>query len=121
MAALHDPWSFFAGDTWNLLGELHYADGTPFNIGPGATLTWELKDKFGSVILDLSLAAGGITVVDPLDTPPSECLITVTPTQSAAIPPGIYQDQLRATDPSGTVSTQMRGTIRVVASFFVAP
>lgn len=119
MAALHERWGFYCGDTWQMNGPLSYADGTPFDLSTGAALQWELKDDQGNVILLLELGAG-ITIADPSDVPPHQCTITVTPAQSALIAPGVYRDQLRAIDPAGLVSTQVVGTIEVRPSFFVS-
>jgi hypothetical protein len=118
MAALHPPFAFTSGDTFPIYACLHYRDGSPFNLGAGAVIEWEMQDCDGNVVLELTLASGGIMVTDPGDTPPYECLITITALQSAAIMPGKYKDQLRATDPSGFVSTQAIGSIEVRKSFF---
>jgi hypothetical protein len=126
MAALHPPFAFTSGDTYPIYACLHYADGSPFNLGAGAVIEWEMQDCDGNVVLELTLAGGGIIVTDPGDTPPNKCLITITPTpilsggQSAAIMPGKYKDQLRAIDPSGFVSTQAVGSIEVRKSFFTS-
>ena len=118
MAALHPPFSFTKGYTFPIYAALHYADGSPFNLGAGAVIEWELQDKDGNVLLELTLVGGGISVTDLTDTPPNKCLITITAVQSAALAPGKYKDQLRAIDPSGFVSTQAVGTIEVRKSFF---
>ncbi len=117
MAALHGPLSFYRGDTWDIDACLHYADGSPFNLGAGAAIVWELKDDAGNVIFSASLAGGGIVVIPDK---PGQCLITVTPTQSAGIAVGKYNDQLRATDPTGFVSTQAVGSTEVRGSFFTS-
>jgi len=110
----HRPEWFQQGDTWQLQGNLHYADGTPFNLGPGCSITWGLQNAAQQVVFTLSLNAG-ITVVDAAG---GVCLITVTPAQSVDIPAGSYVDELQATDPSGLVSTQWQGPIDVKAAFF---
>lgn len=115
----HRPEWFQQGDTWQLQGNLHYADGTPFNLGPGCSITWGLQNPTtGVVVFELSLNAG-ISVVDAAG---GVCLITVTPAQSAGIAamqnPTPYTDQLQATDPSGLVSTQWQGPVEVKPAFF---
>ena len=77
-----------------------------------------------------SIAGGGVVVADLNGPPgggdedaweggapnpyvPHKILIEVTPVQSAAVVPGVYTDRVRATDPSGFVSTQAVGTIEV--------
>lgn len=105
---IHGPLSFVIGDTWPITGQLSYADGTPFNLNAGCAIEWLLQDAAGDIVMDLSLAAGGITVLDPNA---GTCLITVTPSQSGGLVVGAYTDQLRATDPAGLVSTQWQGTI----------
>jgi hypothetical protein len=116
MTAVHDPCAFRVGDTWPIAGLLFYADGTPFNLGAGATVAWELKscgrDEDSVVVLSFALGTG-ITVTNAA----GQILITVTPLQSAAIPPGEYVDWLRAADPAGLVSTQWTGTIKVRPGF----
>jgi hypothetical protein len=119
-AALHPRSAFTCGDTFPIYACLHYADGSPFNLGAGAVIEWEMQDCDGNVVLELTLAGGGIIVTDPGDTPPNKCLITITALQSAAIMPGKYKDQLRAIDPSGFVSTQAVGSIEVRKSFFTS-
>lgn len=116
MAAVHAPCAFYRGDTWDIDGLLFYADGTPFNLHAGAAVQWTLEDAQGNVALALTIGNGGIVVVDAGN---GKCLITVTPLQSAAIAAGKYTDQLRATDPTGFVSTQWVGTIEVRSNFFV--
>jgi len=111
---VHKPEYFQQGDTWQLQGNLHYADGTPFNLGVGCSIEWGLQNSAGQVIFTLALNAG-ITVLDPVN---GICLITVTPAQSDGIIAGAYVDQLQATDPSGLVSTQWTGPISVAAAFF---
>lgn len=118
MAALHQPFVFYRGDTWQIVGTLHYADGGPFNLGAGAVVTWEMQDQTGAVVIEKLLSDGGIAITDPADMPPNQCLITVTAAQSAVIAIGKYRDQLRATDPSGVVSTQAVGEVEVRGSFF---
>jgi hypothetical protein len=111
---IHRPQDFKVGDTWEIQGNLAYADGTPFDLGPGCNLQWAIQNSAGAITLELELG-NGITILDPVN---GICLITVTPTQSAAIPVGSYTDQLQATDPTGYVSTQWEGPINVYASFF---
>lgn len=105
---IHAPLNFVAGDTWPITGQLAYANGLPFNLNAGCAIEWLLEDATGDIVIDLSLAAGGITVLDPNA---GTCLITVTPSQSGGLVVGAYTDQLRATDPAGLVSTQWQGTI----------
>jgi len=120
MSLLHPTLAFKQGDTYPIEATLHYADGKPFNLGAGAVITWVLQDCDGNVILEYTLAGGGISVTEPDDTPPNQCLITITATDSARIKPGEYKDQLRAIDPTGFVSTQAEGTINVSKSFFAS-
>jgi hypothetical protein len=112
---VHGPEHFIEGDTWEIQGNLAYADGTPFNLGAGCAIVWAIEDANGNVVLELSLAAGGIVV---LDAAAGQCLVTTSSMQSAAVGIGTYTDQLRATDPSGYVSTQWSGPIIVEQSFF---
>src|SRR5262249_12446931 len=108
----HKAETFVESDTWEIQGVLHYADGTPFNLGAGCNIVWGMKDSTGSVVLELSLGSGIVV----LDATAGTCLITVSPAQSQAIGAGNYTDQLQATDPTGYVSTQWTGPINVVAS-----
>lgn len=112
---VHPSQTFKTGDTWEIQGNLSYADGTPFNLAAGCSLQWGIEPAAGgSLVLELTLGSG-ITVLDAAN---GICLITVPPVQSSAIPVGSYVDQLQATDPSGYVSTQWTGPINVYASFF---
>ncbi len=111
---VHPPEYFTESDTWEIQGNLAYADGTPFNLGAGCAISWGLKDSTGAVVLELSLGSGIIV----LNAAGGICLITVAPSQSEAVGVGAYTDQLQATDPSGYVSTQWAGPINVTASFF---
>ena len=114
MAALHPFFACYVGDTAEISGTLLYADGTPFNLASGAVVQWTLENAAGAKVLELSLNAG-ITVADETS---GTILITMTPEQTAALPPGRYADQLRATDPNGFVSTQWAGAIEIRPSFF---
>jgi hypothetical protein len=114
VTVFHPPQGFKVGDTWEIQGNLYYADGTPFNLGAGCGILWAIQNAAGSTILQLSLNAG-ITILDPVN---GICLITVLPTQSDLIAVGSYTDQLQATDPTGYVSTQWEGPINAYASFF---
>jgi hypothetical protein len=113
---IHPSQGFKVGDTWEIQGNLYYADGTPFDLGVGCSILWVMQDSNGALFPSspLSLNAG-ITILDPLN---GICLVTLTPTQSAAIPVGSYTDQLQATDPTGYVSTQWEGPINAYASPF---
>jgi len=115
MATTHPPVnSFKPGATWEIQGSLHYANGTPFNLGPGCNIQWALQNSMGQIVLSLSLG-DGITVQDA---DAGICYIIVLPGLSATIPPGSYVDQLRATDPSGYISDQWQGAINIYGSFF---
>jgi hypothetical protein len=115
MTTFHPPENFKQGDTWEIQGNLHYADGTPFNLGDGCTIGWIMEDSAGTQVLSLTLGSG-ITV---LDAAAGTCLITVPPSLSANVGVGTYTDQLQAIDPAGYVSTQWQGTINARKSFFV--
>lgn len=111
---IHSKQAFQVGDTWEIQGVLAYADGTPFDLSVGCALRWGIKPAAGgSLVIELQLG-NGIIVLDAAGI----CLITVAPTQSAAIPVGSYVDQLQAIDPTGYVSTQWTGPIDADASFF---
>lgn len=117
MSTPHPAHSFKPGATWEIRGPLSYANGLPFDLSSGCAIAWAIQsqDNIGTNVLELTLAGGGITVLDAAG---GVCLITVTPSQSAAIPVGNYFDQLRATDPTGYVSDQWAGPINVYKSFF---
>jgi hypothetical protein len=125
MALVHPELRFYVGDTWEIEADLHYADGSPFNLGAGAAVTWQMSDANGNVIFSLSLGAG-VTVADTADNPPYQVAIAVPganaaqpltgnyPT-TAAVLPGRYSDRIIAVDPSGYRSTQCVGVIDVKA------
>lgn len=116
MSNVHEPTAFRRGDTWKIDAIMFYRDGTPFNLGAGAKVEWILKDPAGTQVLSFTLLTGDIVVTDAN----GKCLVTVTPVQSAGLVAAKgFTDQLRATDPSGLVSTQTVGTIEVRDSFFV--
>jgi hypothetical protein len=111
MTALHVEAAFRQGDTFPIFGMLSYADGTPFNLAAGATVEWTLKDC--NDVAALSYAIGtGVVVTDAAN---GKITITVTPSDSSGLAPGVYKDALKATDPNGYVSTQWTGTIKVRA------
>lgn len=110
----HAPERFQVGDTWNIVGILAYADGTPFNLGAGASISWGLQNAAGTLVLSLSVGSG-ITIVDPVN---GICLITVTPLESTGIGAGSFVDQLRAVDPASYVSTQWMGPVIAYPTFF---
>jgi hypothetical protein len=114
MTNVHRSQSFQQGDTWQIQGNLSYADGSPFDLNTGAFVEWGLQDSAGATVIVLTLGAG-IEVIDPNA---GTLLITMTPLQSSGIAVGDYADQLRAIDPLGYVSTQWYGPINVYASFF---
>jgi hypothetical protein len=67
----------------------------------------------GSInLLTLSLGSG-ITI---LNAATATILVVVTPTQSAAIPVGTYQDSLRVRPATGEVFTEWSGIIRAARS-----
>lgn len=106
--------SFKPGATWEIQGNLAYANGTPFNLGPGCNVQWAIRDSSGHTVLSLSLGNN----VSVLDAAGGICYIVVTPSLSASIPPGSYTHQCRATDPTGYISDQWMGAINVHASLF---
>jgi hypothetical protein len=110
MAALHELVAFYAGDTWEICGTLNL-NGSPVNLS-GASVEWKLADGSGNAILDLTIGSG-IAVTDVAG---GGVLITVTPSQSAAIKPCRYRDQLRLTTVDGTVATEWTGFIEVKPS-----
>jgi hypothetical protein len=112
---IHKAENLTQGDTWEILGRLHYADGTPFNLGVGCAIAWKVEDGAGNVIVSATLVGGQISVT-PV---PGECLIVIVPGNTRAIPVGNYTDQLQAIDPTGYTSTQWTGPINVTKSFFV--
>lgn len=111
---IHRPETFTVGDTWELQGTLTYADGSPFNLAAGCNILWAIENSGGTVVLELSLGSG----IEVLDATAGTCLVTVLPSQSDAVPVGIYTDQLQATDPTGYVSTQWQGVVNANATFF---
>lgn len=115
MSTTHPPIdSFKPGATWEIQGNLAYANGTPFNLAPGCNVQWALQNSLGQIVLSLSLG-NGITVIDATS---GICYIVVAPGLSGTIPPGSYVDQCRATDPTGYVSDQWVGAINVYQSLF---
>lgn len=115
MSTTHPPVnSFKPGATWEIQGNLHYANGTPFNLNSGCAIQWAMRNAAGQTVLSLTLG-DGISILSPDS---GVCYIVVTPGRSGAVPPGDYVDQLRATDPSGYVSDQWMGAINVYQSFF---
>ena len=116
MSTPHPAHRFKPGATWEIQGNLAYANGLPFNLASGCFIEWAIQAQAGPDVNVLTLTLGnGIAVLDALN---GVCLITVTPAQSALVPVGKYLDQLRATDPSGYVSDQWAGPINVYKSFF---
>lgn len=111
---VHQPEYMNVGDTWEIEGVLAYADGTPFDLGAGCDIRWAIQDSAGATTI-LKTLGSGITVIDPAA---GTCLITVGPEDSDVVAIGNYTDQLRATDPTGYVSTQWTGPFNVRKSFF---
>lgn len=112
MTTTHNAQTFEKGDTWEIQGTLAYADGTPFDIGVGATVSWSLQDANGAAILTYTLGSGIFIV----DLSKAKILIRVPASVTDTIAPGNYFDELRATDPDGFVSTQWDGEIVVALS-----
>jgi hypothetical protein len=111
MTALHVEAAVRQGDTFPIFGVLRYADGAPFNLAAGAAVEWTLYDCDGNMALSYSLAsdAGQLVVTDVC----GKITITILATDSAELAPGVYTDELVATDPNGYVSTQWTGRIKV--------
>lgn len=115
MTQIHKPLHFAQGETWEILGNLAYADGTPFDLGDGAAIGWKVEDTSGNLITSASLAGGQITTTD-VD---GQCLILLSPGATASLPVGSYVDQLQASDPTGYTSLQWQGPFSIIKSFFV--
>ena len=115
MSQIHKPIYFAQGETWEILGNLAYADGSPFDLGTGAAVGWKVEDASGNLITQATLSGGQITVTGV----PGQCLIVLLPGNTAAIAVGNYVDQLQAVDPTGYTSLQWRGPFNVIKSFFV--
>lgn len=110
MTAKHEPIKFYAGDTWEISGQLTDANGGKLDL-TGATIAWKLDD-FDGVKNILTLGVGsGITIVDP----PSDgnILIATTPDSTKDLSSAVYRDELRVTLSDGTVTTQWAGAIIV--------
>lgn len=112
---IHPALSFYRGDTWEITGNLAYADGSPFNLAAGAAVAWKVEDGSGNVIVSGTLAGGQIAAVAAV---PGQILITIPRATTDVLVPGDYTDQLQATDPTGYVSTQWTGPVNVRSSFF---
>lgn len=112
MTAIHDPLSFYCGDTWEIAGTLTDASGAPLDL-TGAALQWKLDDPTGAINA-LTLALGSGITITGLATA-GTVLIEPTAVQTAALAAGVYRDQVRVTLADGTVTTQWVGSITALA------
>lgn len=115
MATTHKTETLFPGDTWEIYGKLHNADGTPMQLLAGTKLSWKLEPGAGGVVAASATEADGIVVTNAAA---GEIKITLPPTKTTGITPGLYTDQLQV-QAGGIVSTQWVGAIEVKKGFFV--
>jgi hypothetical protein len=109
MALPHDPWEFFAGNTWNMWVTCGDEDGDPINISSLEDIVWVLNSSDGSINYRRLTVGNGITIVAPVE---GEILIKLTDEESTTLDPGVYRDQCTLYI-GGDVSTQTFGVITV--------
>jgi hypothetical protein len=115
MTQIHKPVYFAQATTWEIQGNLSYADGSPFDLAtPGASVQWKVEDSSGNIIVQASSGGGTITFTGV----PGQCLI-ILPAAATNKAVGSYADQLQATDSTGYTSLQWSGQFSVTKSFFV--
>jgi len=109
MTEQHPDFLQYSGSTWEFDAALHDADGNPLDL-TAAQIAWRLYDVRGAVKIELTLAGGGIVLVNALG---GLCKITATAEQTKVLAPGAYRDEVVVTMPSGFVTTQAVGNIHV--------
>jgi hypothetical protein len=112
MTAVHDPYSYYCGATWEFLGLCEDVSGNPLDL-TGAAVAWLLDDVADTTNF-ITLSVGtGITVTNPTG---GAILITVSKVLTAALTPGAYRDALRLTMLDGSVDYQWVGAITALAA-----
>lgn len=113
MPSLHGPASFVRGDTFEIIGSLHKADGSPLALTEDAAIEWRLENAAGATILNYT-RGNGIVVFDAAN---GKIKITLPAADTQNIPAGDYRDECRVTI-AAFVSTQWTGTIKAKKSLF---
>jgi hypothetical protein len=111
---IHAPQQFYVGDTWEITALCTDGDGNPLDLS-AAAITWKLKSVADNSI-KLTLTVGsGIALIENTsgDLVLGQCIITVTPAQSAPLAPGYYRDELTAVVGNKTL-TQFKGRIEAI-------
>jgi hypothetical protein len=112
MAKVHDLAVFYPGDDWQIDGVLHDGAGQAIDL-TAAAVEWQLETPAGGVVASLAVGAG----IEITDAANGKITIVLPAAETAAIAPGSYRDQCRATV-NGAPGTQWVGSIEVKASFF---
>lgn len=105
---IHDPLFYVCGDTWQLLGNLQDSAGNALDLTGAQSITWRLDDAAGVNRLTLTLGAGIALTGQPTT---GQVLVKPSPTQTAALVPGVFTDSIRVVLADGSVTTQWEGTI----------
>lgn len=110
----HPPLEFYAGDTWEISASCSDGDGNLIDLSTAA-ITWRLNKTSGANVLQLGVGTGIVLIENTSgDLIVGQCLITVTATQSGALPIDFYQDELTVMV-GAKVLTQFTGRIRALA------
>ena len=109
---VHPLQQFVAGDTWTIVGNLTDETGAALDPTPASSISWKLDDPLTTTnYVTLSLGSG-ITIGTVPGWPAPSVIVTVPAVQTAALTPGVYQDQLRLIL-GGVTSTFWMGRIQV--------
>lgn len=108
MTAVHVPFEFYAGDSWEFDVTCHGPNDAVLNLAD-ATVEWKLDDVNGANVLTKTIGSG-VTVAVPAT---GVCVVKVPASETAGLAAGFYFDQVRVVLPDSSVSTQAVGRIEV--------
>lgn len=99
---------FSLGETFLIDHVAHLADGVTVMPITGATVTLQVKDQKGNIVL-----AAGVATVTITDGPNGKSTIQVDPSMQTGFAVGVYRYTIRVTLSNGIVSDQTRGSFTV--------
>jgi hypothetical protein len=97
-----------AGDTKTLVVTVRDAEGTAVNL-TGSTIKWQAKRSLGKAASLSKVSASGITLTDPTN---GEFSVALDPSDTEDLV-GLFHHEAEVTAADGTISTVLRGTMKI--------
>lgn len=99
---------FLLGETWLIDHQAKQSDGVTTLPITGATVTIQIKDQQGNIVL-----AAGAATVSITDGPNGLSTIQIDPSMQSAFSIGVYRYTIRIVLSNGVVTFQTRGSFTV--------